>query len=94
MAARHMLACEITNKEALNSVMHDKERVLVRSGKKTIGAFVTAEELEILEEIERREDEIDRKKVLKAREDLKTGKQKLIPWEEVKKNLELSDILN
>ncbi|MDR0307190.1 MAG: hypothetical protein LBI42_10180 [Chitinispirillales bacterium] len=87
MAARHMLASEITNKEALNSVTNNKERVLVRNGRRTIGAFITTEDLEKLKEMERREDEIDRKIVLKVRKELKSGKQKLITLEEVKKEL-------
>lgn len=85
MAERQMLASDIINKKALDSVVHDKKRVLVRSGRKTIGAFVTTEELRTLREIEQREDERDRKAVLKIRQNLKFGKTKLYSLEEVEK---------
>ena len=85
MALRHMLASEITNKNALNSIMHDKKRVLIRSGRKTIGAFITTEELNRLKEMERREDEKDVKRALKVLREIKSGKQKLYSLEEVEK---------
>jgi hypothetical protein len=85
MALRHILASEIMNKEALNSVVRDKKRVLVRSGRKTIGAFVTTEELNRLKEMERREDEKDVKRALKILREVKSGKQKLYSLEEVEK---------
>lgn len=85
MAARHILTSEITNKAALNSVVHDKRRVLVRSGSKTVGAFVTTEELKKLKEIERREDEKEIKKYKKILEEIDSGKSTTISLEDIKK---------
>jgi len=80
---------DIHNEEAVKCVKAG-ERVLVRSGSKTVGAIVSAYELKILREIERREDEEDCRIVEKIMQEVKSGKQKLYSLEEVKRELGLS----
>jgi PHD/YefM family antitoxin component YafN of YafNO toxin-antitoxin module len=87
--AYRISASDIKNEEALDRI-RAKERVLLQSHGKTIGVIISAKEFKMLEklreeEIERLEDEEDRKAVLKARRDLKSGKTTTIPLENLLK---------
>lgn len=84
----HISVSDIHNKEAVKC-MHAGERVLLRSRGRTVGAIVSAEELELLEEIERQEDEEDITAAEKARKRLASGESELISLEEVEKRLGL-----
>ena len=70
--------------ETVNRVQYGGERIaLTRHGKK-VAAIVSMEDLALLEKME---DEMDVKAARKVLQNIKTGKEKLIPWEDVKVQL-------
>jgi prevent-host-death family protein len=66
--------------DIVNRAEYAGERTIVHRRKKPVAAVVPIEDLELLE---RYEDELDRRLIKKAR------KEKMIPWEQVKKELGL-----
>lgn len=64
----------------VNRAEYAGERTIVHRRKKPVAAVVPIEDLEL---IERYEDALDRRVIKKAR------KEKMIPWEDVKKKLGL-----
>lgn len=87
----HIPVSEFKNEiaETLNRVAYAGERVLLQRHGKNVAALVSIKELEILEDIEQMEDEIDLKKALKALKDIKSGKDKVVAWDDVKKEFGL-----
>jgi prevent-host-death family protein len=87
----HLPVSEFKNEiaETLNRVIYAGERVLLQRHGKDIAALVSMKELKILEEIEELEDEIDLKEALKALKDIKSGKDKVVAWDDVKKEFGL-----
>jgi prevent-host-death family protein len=87
----HLPVSEFKNEiaETLNRVIYAGERVLLQRHGKDIAAVVSMKELEVLQEIEEMEDEIDLKEALKALKDIKSGKDKTIAWDDVKKEFGL-----
>jgi prevent-host-death family protein len=87
----HLPVSEFKNEiaETLNRVVYAGERVLLQRHGKDIAALVSMKELKILEEIEEMEDEIDLKEALKALKDIKSGKDKVVAWEDVKKEFSI-----
>jgi prevent-host-death family protein len=83
----HIPVSEFKNEiaETLNRVVYAGERVLLQRHGKDVAALVSIKEVEILEEIEQMEDEIDLKAALKALNELKSGKDTTVAWDEVKK---------
>ncbi|NLG17733.1 MAG: type II toxin-antitoxin system Phd/YefM family antitoxin [Fibrobacter sp.] len=83
----HIPVSEFKNEiaETLNKVVYAGERVALQRHGKDVAVLVSMKELEILEEIEELEDEIDLKEALKALKDLKSGKDKIVSWDDVKK---------
>ncbi len=70
--------------EVINRVAYAKDRVRITRRGKQVAAVVPIEDLELLE---RMEDEIDIREAEKALADAR--KHGTIPWEEVKRDLEL-----
>jgi prevent-host-death family protein len=66
--------------EIISRAEYAGERTIVHRRKRPVAAVVPIEDLEL---IERYEDELDRRLIKKAR------KEKMIPWEQVKKELGL-----
>lgn len=87
----HIPVSEFKNEiaEILNRVIYAGERVLLQRHGKDVAALVSMKELEILERIEEMEDEIDLKEALKALKDIKSGKDKVVAWDDVKKEFGL-----
>jgi prevent-host-death family protein len=87
----HIPVSEFKNEiaETLNHVIYGKERVLLQRHGKDVAALVSMKELKILEKIEQMEDEIDFKKAIKALKEIKTGKDNVISWNDVKKHFDL-----
>jgi prevent-host-death family protein len=75
--------------ETLNRVVYAGERVLLQRHGKDVAALVSMKELKILEDIEQLEDEIDLKEAIKAIKDIKSGKDKVVAWDDVKKEFGL-----
>ena len=75
--------------ETLNRVIYSGERVALQRHGKDVAALVSIKELELIEEIEQMEDEIDLKAALKALKEIKSGKDKVIAWDDVKKEFGL-----
>lgn len=84
----HIPVSEFKNEisETLNRVVYSGERVFLQRHGKDVVALVSMKELQILEEIEQMEDEIDLKNALVALKDLKSGKDKVVSWDDVKKD--------
>lgn len=72
--------------ETLNRVVYTGERVLLQRHGKDVVALVSMKELHVLENIERMEDEIDLKEAHKALKEIKSGKDKIVVWNDVKKD--------
>ena len=70
--------------DTLNRVSYSKERVVIRRHGKDIAAVVPIEDLQFLEELE---NQLDLQEVLKALKESEGKKN--IPWEKVKKELDL-----
>jgi prevent-host-death family protein len=87
----HLPVSEFKNEiaETLNRVVYAGERVLLQRHGKDVAALVSIKELAVLEEIEELEDEIDLKEALKALKDIKSGKDKVVSWDSVKKEFGL-----
>jgi prevent-host-death family protein len=87
----HMPVSEFKNEiaETLNRVVYAGERVCLQRHGKDVAAVVSMKEVKILEEIEQMEDEIDLREALKALKELKSGKDKVIAWDDVKKDFGL-----
>jgi prevent-host-death family protein len=87
----HIPVSEFKNEiaETLNRVVYGKERVLLQRHGKDVAALVSMKELKILEEIEDMEDEIDLKEALKGLKEIKSGKDKVVLWDDVKKHFGL-----
>jgi len=83
----HIPVSEFKNEiaETLNRVVYAGERVLLQRHGKDVAALVSMKELKILEELEEMEDQIDLKAALKALDDSRSGKDKAVDWNEVKK---------
>lgn len=73
--------------ETLNRVEKTGERVLIQNEGKDVAALVSMKELKILEELEQIEDALDAKDALKVLRKMKSGKSKLISWDDAKKDL-------
>lgn len=84
----HIPVSEFKNEisETLNRVVYAGERVLLQRHGKDVAALVSMRELQVLEDIEQMEDEIDLKEALIALKDLKSGKDKVVSWNDVKKD--------
>jgi prevent-host-death family protein len=87
----HLPVSEFKNEiaETLNRVVYAGERIVLQRHGKDVAAVVSIKELQILDEIERREDEIDHKEALRTLKELKVGKDKIIAWDDVKKDFGL-----
>jgi prevent-host-death family protein len=87
----HIPVSEFKNEisETLNRVVYTGERVLLQRHGKDVVALVSMKELKVLEDIEQLEDEIDLKEALKALKDIKSGKDKVVSWDDVKKDFGL-----
>ena len=87
----HLPVSEFKNEisETLNRVVYAGERVLLQRHGKDIAALISMKELDILEKIEEMEDEMDLKEALKALKDIKSGKDKVVAWDDVKKEFGL-----
>jgi prevent-host-death family protein len=72
--------------ETLNRVVYSGERVLLQRHGKDVVALVSMKELQVLEDIEQMEDEIDIKEALIALKDLKSSKDNVVSWDDVKKD--------
>lgn len=70
--------------DTLNRVSYKKERVVIRRHGRDVAAVVPIEDLQFLEEIEDRQDLEEALTALKEADG-----EDLIPWEKVKKDLEL-----
>jgi PHD/YefM family antitoxin component YafN of YafNO toxin-antitoxin module len=70
---------------AVEKVKQTRRRLPIRRNGKIIGAVVSADDLEVLEEIDRQDLATHRKAMARV----KNGKEKLIPWSEVKRKLRL-----
>jgi len=92
----HIPVSEFKNEisETLNRVVYAGERVLLQRHGKDVAALVSVKEVELLEEIERMEDEIDLKEALKALKEIRSGKDRVVPWDEVKKDLAEGTVLH
>jgi prevent-host-death family protein len=73
--------------ETLNRVAYSGERVLLQRHGKDVAALVSMKELHILEDLERIEDEQDENEAAIVLNSIKSGKSKVIPWEDAKKKL-------
>jgi antitoxin Phd len=87
----HLPVSEFKNEiaETLNRVVYAGERIVLQRHGKDVAAVVSIKELQILDEIERQEDEIDHKEALRTLKELKVGKDKIIAWDDVKKDFGL-----
>ena len=87
----HIPVSDFKNKiaEVVNRVAYAGERVLLQRHGKDVAALVSMKELKVLEEIERMEDEIDLKEARKALNEIKSGKEKVVPWDRNRKNFGL-----
>ena len=85
----HIPVSEFKNgiSETINRVAYGGESVLLQRHGKDVVALVSLEQLRLLEEIERREEQDDTKAALGALEQLGNGKDELIPWSEAKAQL-------
>jgi prevent-host-death family protein len=72
--------------DTINRVAYQGERVVLERRGKGVAALVSMEDLALLEKLE---DEADAKAAAKALADMKRKKQKPIPWDQVKAELEL-----
>ncbi|MEM7174662.1 MAG: type II toxin-antitoxin system Phd/YefM family antitoxin [Chlamydiota bacterium] len=70
--------------EIVNNINYKGKRFVVTKNGKEVAAFISVEDLALLEELE---DKIDLKEAKKAKKTLK--KEKLVSWEEAKKELGL-----
>jgi prevent-host-death family protein len=87
----HIPVSEFKNEisESVNRVIYAGERVMLQRHGKDVAALISIKELKVLEELERMEDEIDTKEALHALKEIKSGKDKVVPWNEVKKDFGL-----
>ena len=87
----HIPVSEFKNEiaETVNRVVYAGERVLLQRHGKDVAALVSMKELRVLEEIEQMEDEIDVQEALKAIKEIKSGKDKVVAWDGVKKDFGL-----
>lgn len=87
----HIPVSEFKNEiaETLNRVAYSGERVLLQRHGKDVAALISIKELELLEQIEELEDEIDLREALKALKEIKSGKDKVVAWNDVKKEFGL-----
>jgi prevent-host-death family protein len=87
----HMPVSEFKNEiaETLNRVVYAGERVSLQRHGKDVAALVSMKDMEFLEELERLEDEQDVKDAINALKEIKSGKDKVVPWDEVKKKFGL-----
>lgn len=87
----HIPVSEFKNEisETLNRVVYAGERVLLQRHGKDVAALVSMRELQVLEDIEQIEDEIDLKEAIIALRDLKSGKDKVVSWDDVKKDFKV-----
>ena len=87
----HIPVSEFKNEisETLNRVVYAGERVLLQRHGKDVAALVSLKELKILEEIEAKEDEIDLREAQKALEEIKSGKDTVVSWDDAKKEFGL-----
>jgi prevent-host-death family protein len=87
----HIPVSEFKNEisETLNRVVYAGERVLLQRHGKDVAALVSLKELKILEEIEEKEDEIDLREARKALEEIKSGKDTVVSWDDAKKEFGL-----
>lgn len=70
--------------EIVNNITYKGERFVLTKNGKQVAAFVSIEDLALLEDLE---DAIDLKSAKKAKKSLK--KEKTVSWKEAKKDLEL-----
>jgi len=75
--------------DTLNQVAYSGQRILLQRHGKNVVALISMEELKIIEEIERIEDESDIKEALKVLKKIKRGETELVSWEDAKKELNL-----
>ena len=87
----HIPVSEFKNEisETLNRVVYAGERVLLQRHGKDVAALVSLKELKILEEIEAKEDEIDLREAFKALEEIKSGKDSVVSWDDARKEFGL-----
>lgn len=87
----HMPVSEFKNEiaETLNRVVYAGERVLLQRHGKDVAALVSMKEFKVLENIEEMEDEIDLREARKALEEIKSGKDTVISWDDAKKEFGL-----
>ena len=75
--------------ETLNRVIYAGERVLLQRHWKDVAALISMEDLKILEEILRLEDEQDAKEAIKILHRIKSGEGEVVSWDDAKKELGL-----
>ncbi len=73
--------------EIVNKAAYGKERMIVTRRGKALAALIPIEDLRILEEMEDRKDVEDAKKILA---EAKAKKEKPVPYEKVRKELDLA----
>ncbi len=72
--------------ETLNQVAYKGKRILLHRRGRDVAALVPVEDLALIEKLEDRIDLEDAKKILAK---IKRGREKTIPWKQVKKQLGL-----
>ncbi|MCL2688369.1 MAG: type II toxin-antitoxin system Phd/YefM family antitoxin [Chitinispirillia bacterium] len=83
----HIPVSEFKNEisETLNRVAYSGDSIALQRHGKDVAVIISVKKYELLEHIlERMEDEEDIKDALKAREEIKSGKDKVIKWDDVK----------
>jgi prevent-host-death family protein len=87
----HIPVSEFKNEisETLNRVVYTGERVLLQRHGKDVVALVSMKELKVLEDLEQTEDAVDLKEAQKALKDIKSGKDDVVSWHDVKKDFGL-----
>jgi prevent-host-death family protein len=87
----HIPVSEFKNEiaETLNRVAYTGERVFLQRHGKDVAALVSMKEVELLDEIEQIEDEIDLREALKALKELKSGSDRTVAWDDVKREFGL-----
>jgi prevent-host-death family protein len=82
----HIPVSEFKNEisESINKVAFSKERISLQQHGKDVAALISMEDLKLLEDFEKVEDVIDLKEALKALKEIRSGKDKVVSWNDVK----------
>ena len=87
----HIPVSEFKNEisESINKVAFSKERISLQRHGKDVAALISIEDLKLLEDFEKVDDAIDLKEALKALKEIRSGKDNVISWNDVKKDFGL-----